>query len=271
MVTLRPFSPEAESWVYDTLEKDGIRLHFVEGYSVKDDKVTALFERRYSDVETNSLIINDVENFINKTEDDSVWAARLLLSKKLEVSLYIILQKEGFEPIKVMEVKSVMDGKIKLEERFVFDTCEDFAKWLGELKGIPVSKKFITPGRLAGLDECLRMYNVPWPGNLDGFLLNQDKNDIIAIFEFSRTIKYPIKEHDIRKYFTKDVNRWMAFNILNNQLKTEMYIILWHSDERIVKVIKVKSITKDGLKYEYDKLVKDIELTAFFVENILKP
>lgn len=132
------------------------------------------------------------------------------------------------------------------------------------MKGIQVSKRFIEGGRLSSIDECLRVYGVPWPGNLDGFLLNQQTQGVNAIFEFSRTRKFPVKTHNLNLYFSQDVNRWKPLDIMRKQLTVPLYILIWSSDESLVKIHCLRKITEKGLDFEETEILEEKQIVPWF-------
>ena len=85
-----------------------------------------------------------------------------------------------------------------------------------------------------------------------------------AIFEFSRTRKYPVKSHDINRYFSYDINRWKVLDILREQLNVSLYIVIWSSDERIVKLHKLWDVKESALDYESTELLTDKQLVPRF-------
>jgi hypothetical protein len=233
-------SPEVPNWVQRTLDGASVPFYFGEGYSVKDGLVTGLFERRISSKPIDDWKERDlIDQF--RSEMDS-WIAKATLARILKVPLYFVIYQrdvEGFLLSKITET----DGEIRLVRDRVFDTCKLLASWLSSLKGIHVSKGFVEVGRLSIIDKCLRFHGTPWPGNLDGFVLDEDGGSVSAIFEMSRTRARPVRQHDIVEYYSKDVNRWKALEIFKNQAGCSMYVILWSSDEKIVKLLKVKTLS----------------------------
>jgi len=261
---LLPDTPEVKNWVREILREGKIDLHPVEGYSVKDKGVTALFERRISTVEVEKWSEDEVSEWIETKEDKDSWLARIMLAKSLNVPLYFILWQKGREVFRNLSIALDRANQIEVADEELFKSCEDFAEWMADLKGIRVSKGFVERGRLSLIDRCLRLHGVPWPGNLDGFLLSKTKRNVKAIFEFSRTRKYPVKSHNINRYFSYDINRWKALDILRKQLGVSLYIVIWSSDERIVKLHKLREVTESALDYESTELLTDKQLMPRF-------
>jgi len=143
-------------------------------------------------------------------------------------------------------------------------SCEDLAEWVSELKGIKVSKKFYKPHRLSSIDERLRQCGVPWPGNLDGFLIDPENDEVGAIFELRRTNAYSVKNHNLNTYFSEDFHGWEALKILRNQLDVPLYILTWSSKETIVKIQELQKITDVGLEYKRTDFLEKDQFVLWF-------
>jgi hypothetical protein len=261
---LLPDTPEVKNWVRELLYEGGIHLYPVEGYSVKDEGVTALFERRISTVEVEKWSEDEVSRWLETKEDRNSWLARAVLAESLNVPLYLVLWQRRREVFRNLSFILNRANRIEVVDEELFDSCEDFARWMANLKGIPVSKGFVECGRLSLIDKCLRSHGVPWPGNLDGFVLSKTKRTVKAIFEFSRTRKYPVKSHDLNRYFSYDINRWKALDILRKQLGVSLYIVIWSSGERVVKLHKLRDVTESALDYESTELLTSKQLIPRF-------
>ena len=260
-------TPEAKSWIYDALLKAGIRLPTVEGYSVRNDRVTALFERLKSTIDVQEWSEEEIGAWLDQLQDKEDWFDRRVLASTLEVPLYLVLWKNGEEKFRILSV-TIKNKGIKVKDEKFFSSCKDLAIWMSELKGISVSKSFIESGRLSSIDDCLRSYGVPWPGNLDGFLLSSKSHNISVIFELSRTRKFPVKTHDLNRYYNADVNRWKALDILRKQLDVPLYILIWSSEENLVKIHKLQKITEKGLNYEKTELLPKEQTVPWFSQLI---
>ncbi len=266
---LEESTPEPKSWVYGCLESGGWRIHTLEGYSIDDSGTTACFERRKSDCPPLEIDEDELTDWFYKHEDLDKWQARTLLAKQLGVDLVLVIWDDSLEEINTFTVNVGADRWVQVDSLISFASCAEFADWLAELKGITVTKPFATGGRLADIDEWLREYGVPWPGNLDGFLVSR-RREVLALFEFSRTRKMPVRYHDVNKYFRKDINRWKPLDILKKELDVFLYIILWSSSEDIVKLQKLSRIT-NGLHYEWQELLNSQGLISAFNREFGNP
>ncbi len=254
---LKKSTPEIENWFVDKLKQNGIKIYSFEGYSIQNEKVTALFERRESLTHPKEIKIEDVERELRLEMEE--WRIKYKFSEILKVPFYFVIWKENIDEFLVLQI---LNENLKMKEIFLFKNCKSFSEWLSKLKGIQVKKEFVEGKRLSSIDICLRKCDVPWPGNLDGLLFN-DSEELLAVFEFSRTRKTSVEKHDIRKYFKKDYNRWAVFEILRKSLNVPAYVVLWSTDEKIIKLQKIEKIT-DTLYYENEELISEDSLVSKF-------
>lgn len=253
-------TPEVDNWVIRNLTESGIKISSLEGYSVKDGNITALFERRVSSTDVEEWSDNEIGHWL-ETKTGINWLLKVKLSSILDIPLYLAIWKNDSEKFRILKLDE-KESKINGTTVNLFENCEHFASWLAELKGITVSKGFVEHGRLALIDICLRRHGVPWPGNLDGFILNEDGSRIKSIFEFSRTRKYPVKSHDLNNFFSQDLNRWSVFNTLRKILNCSAFIVIWSSEEKIIKLQKLKDIDTNGLIIEEEVILTPDEIVT---------
>lgn len=246
-------TPERDIWVNDLLVKSKIGFYFLDGFSVKNDCVTALFVRKRSNVDIDNWNHEEILNSIQKDGESLI--AKVNLANALRVPIYLVV---WHDIVKINLFQISTQNSIAIKEIEKFHSCKEFAAWLSQFKGIEVKKPFIKGKRLSDLDICLREHKVPWAGNLDGFMMDNTKPK--AIFEYANTEVIPIEKHDLNLFMKQDFNRWKPFDILRIKLSVPFYIITWTSKKRIVKLQKVKDITKTNLSFESTEWLKEIQL-----------
>jgi len=261
-------TPEAKSWIYDVLLKGGIRLPTVEGFSVKDNKVTALFERLKSTVDIEKWSKQEVSNWLQTQDCRDDWLDRSVLASSLKVPLYLVLWQDNKDKYRILSVSIENESRTVSEDKKLLSSCKDLAEWMSILKGIQVSKRFFVPKRLSSIDECLRLYRVPWPGNLDGFLISPKTGKINVVFELRQTRVYSVKNHNLNNYFHIDFHGWEALDILRNQLNVPLYILTWSSKEILVKFHKLLKVTNEGLEYEKTEFLEKDQIVPWFSQFI---
>ena len=267
-------TPEVKNWIRDALADNNLNMYQVEGYSVNNESVTGIFERLNLVKNIKELNQSDINQIIINLiiSEKSEWLAKYQLSTELGVPLFLILWHCTDEEFMVCQILFESDEP-SCKQLNMFNSCYELAVWLGDFKGITVTKKFIEPGRLSYIDECLRKNGVPWPGNLDSFWCDNNLKQILAIFEFSRTRKTPVMAHDVNRYFRQDIYRWKPLDILRKQINVPLFLILWSTDEDIIKFQEIKDIdykTNSGLKYESTMIIERTELINFFNELLVK-
>jgi len=260
-------TPETDNWVKDFLLSKNIILTEVEGYSVKDEIVTGIFERRISSVPIDELLTFDgefIKNLLIKDDslEDIKWRNRIILANKLKVPLYVIIWYDNQDRFLIQQWNK--SGEFSLAKSYIIDSCKKISIWFSDFKGIPVTKRFVERSRLGFLDTCLRRNGVPWPGNLDGFII--ENNSIKCLFEFSRTTKNKVKDHDISKFFKQDYNRWKVLDVLKKITGAPTYIILWASyDDQIwLKKVGNFDFSNSQIVYAEQQLLNKDEIEEIF-------
>ena len=266
-MTLVKETPETRSWIYDVLLEEGILVPTVEGFSVRDNKVTALFERLKSTIDVEKWSEKEISNWLEQYErKESI--ARSILASTLQVPLYLVSWQDEKDKFRILSLTIINKAKIKSRDEKLFTSCKDFAQWLGDLKGIQVSKGFVEAGRLSSIDRCLRQNKVPWPGNLDGFLVSPKTGDVNVVFELRSTRVYSVKNHNLNNYFHEDFHGWEALDILRTQLNVPLYILTWSFKETLVKIQKLQKVTSTGLEYEWTKFLGKDHIVVWFSQFI---
>jgi len=62
----------------------------------------------------------------------------------------------------------------------------------------------------------------------------------------------------------------MALDILSNMANTTLYIVVWSSNERDVKILKVRNVRSDGLVYEDVQIWSETGLVQKFNEILTR-
>ncbi|MBS1249505.1 MAG: hypothetical protein MAG431_01085 [Chloroflexi bacterium] len=241
-------TPEPSNPVQKILWENAIQIYSLDGFSVKEDKVTGLFERRLSQVEIDKVTPALVKEHI--AQNSQAWKAKIGLADCLKIPLHLIIYEHDQDCYKMFRL--LLAGqiiKIKLMDTL---TCQGLAQYFGTLKGIKVTKGFVESDRLSNLDTCLRNYGVPWPGNLDGFFWDEKNKQCLGVIEFSRTRKNPVETHNINTYFHEDKNRWRPLLILQKNLDSELIIIIWKTKSRYIKIHRVQEMGASKLIFKED-------------------
>lgn len=169
--------------------------------------------------------------------------AKLLMAEKLNIPFYIIChsfdtnKSHKFEIIKYYRIdKGIYPNLIE-----TFDELK-FISWWKELKGTIQTKGFRNEAKErtinSYIDIVLAKYGLMWGGNVDGFMLSEDKSNIRAIIEkriCNENTK--IKDYNPAKYFynAKDPLRndyftWKPLIKLAIALKSPLYLMTFQNN-----------------------------------------
>jgi len=241
-------TPEVRNWILKDMLGAGVPLCYLEGFSVKEEKVTALFERRKSDKDPSSCSTGEVASFLTKNESEREWKSKCRLAEILGVPLYLVIWRDAEETFRICSV-SCSNSSLSVSLVTDVSNCKGLADWLAPVKGIHVSKKFEEFGRLSIIDKCLRDHGMPWPGDLDGFVMRANSPSVLI--EFARTRVKSVSQHNLNDYFPQDINRWTPLEIARKCLKVPFLIVTWRSIETKVKVqelIEFNALSSPPLK-----------------------
>lgn len=127
---------------------------------------------------------DDHETFSEPFSPDELWA-RYVLTEKLGVPLYLVYYWRKFYYILQVE----QDGEVSAKSKRISDKMseQDFANWWGKLKGMPQTKQLNNGagGRADNtvFDSALRKHGLEWGGNIDGYVLTENKKDVVCIID----------------------------------------------------------------------------------------
>lgn len=218
------------NWVKNKLLANNFKIIDFEGYTVKNNKVTGLFDRMvFSEIDFNNLSIKDIENIIRGQEPNL--SSKILFAKSLDVAYRYVFY--SYDP-EILHVYRFNDNL--LEFKISYNNFCDFINDTKRMRDLVISSQ-LQEDRMPEIDKIFRnRCQYPWMGNLDGIFLSND-NKPKALVEFQTTIKTPVKYHCNNTWFTPkngrkgDEQRWRVFNILAKQSNLPLVIIVWSPKE----------------------------------------
>ena len=250
------------NWVKDTIINSDLGLLAFEGYTVKNSKVSLLLDRGCINEEISSISEVELYNTLLKTETFEL-LAKIEFAAKLECPYVFYAYNYRSEKASLYQLKNLKATKVK-----DFVSIKEFAEWTNNYRDLVMSSPFEESG-LPEIDKSMRKIGIPWPGNLDYALLKN--GDPTGLIEFQRTTKASVRSHCNNKWFLPsgyrkgDVNRWLAIDIIRMQSNLPLFVIVWSTSEKEVKLKLVEKIiypgdseTPKGLKYK-NKEVMQIE------------
>lgn len=130
--------------------------------------------------------------------------SRVVLADKLGIPLYVVQYKSG---IFYIILTSAKDGKVNFARQKELD-AKGFAEWWASFKRTIQTKPLFNGGeRRIGetiFDYTIRSYGLEWGGNIDGFVLYENNQDIRCIID-NISVSRPNLDDDPANYFNSPV------------------------------------------------------------------
>jgi hypothetical protein len=226
------------NWVKKAILAHGLGLIAFEGYTVLNNKVSAIFDRALLQEPSNTMDSQSLFSYLNDLASFNI-KAKLEFASKLNTLYYFVTYSYSPLTISVFQISA---HEATLVQQF--NSFKHFGEWTAQFRDLIMSSDY-QESVLPQIDREMRSAGIPWPGNLDYALINN--NIAVALIEFQRTSKTSVSEHSNNKWFlpTKyrkgDVNRWLAIDIIRKQSALPLLVIVWSHKEN---VIKLKSVSK---------------------------
>lgn len=265
---------DRNNWVKNQLVNDGFQIIEFEGYTVKNNKVTGLFDRRcFENIDLDSYSEEKVFNIVKNEE--KMLNSKLLFANQLNVFYRYVFYQYTPEKVYIYRFENnILKFKTKL-----INFC-DFINYTKSIRDLKISSP-LQENNMPQIDHILRdRCKYAWMGNLDGLFLSNLNGEPKALVEFQTTIKIPVEKHCNNTWFAPmngrkgDEQRWKVFDILSKQSNLPLIILVWSPNEingnikyKIVKEIIYSDNTenkKAGLVYEekvvinYSQLIKKL-------------
>lgn len=248
----------ADNWVSTALDEVDIEFYAYEGYTIADDEVTAVFDRRrtedISDVGGDALH----EAFLDEVGNQTL-EAKLNVAARLDVPYFLALYDDSN-----VGVYEISDDSAQFKTHF--SSYKDFGEWTMQFRDRDMNKGFEHDSNLPRFDKQLREAGYPWPGNLDSVWV--EDGDVRAVIEFQTTNVTAVRKHSNNKFFSADKQRWKVIDLVAQQLDRPLVIIVWspNADDTDIRLKRVEEITYSGrgkgLTYETDQVISNAEQKA---------
>lgn len=255
------------NWVKKEIINGGFGLLSFEGYTVKSNLVSGLFDRGLFENDIHSIDPKEIYSFLANDADFNL-KGKLDFSKRLSVPYYFF----SYSYLNQYCVVFKLTETIELVAEF--NSYVDFGNWTKQFRDLVMLSQYEESG-LPQLDKILRASGIAWPGNLDYALTKSGTP--IALIEFQRTAKASVQQHCNNTWFLPtpyrkgDVNRWLAIDIIRKQSKLPLYIIVWSTQEKIIKlklldhiVYPEDSSTTKGLVYSKKEVMEIQRMIEIF-------
>lgn len=244
------------NWVKKYLVQQGFGLMSFEGYTVKNSQVSLLLDRGLFEIDCSTILAEQLTASLEHVLDLST---KMSFAKRLGCPYLFFCYSYTSQNCAIFELTE--DGFAPYQS---FESWVAFAEWTKKYRDLVMSSRFEESG-LPNIDVELRASGTPWPGNLDYLLL---KDGLRALIEFQRTTASTVAQHCNNRWFLPsfgrkgDVNRWRVIDIIRDQSKLPLVIIVWSTAESVVKLKFVEKIIypedpapQKGLVYSFKEVV----------------
>lgn len=235
---------DRNNWVKQNLLRDGLKIIEFEGYTIKNNQVTGLFDRRlFQNIDLERLSEDGIFDLVKKEEP--LLLSKIAFANKIKVYYRYVFY--SYEPEKIYVYRFENDNLVFKSKFYNFCDFIHHTKAIRDLQMLsPLQER-----NMPRIDHILRdRCSYAWMGNLDGLFLSNKDGLPKALVEFQTTIKTPVIEHCNNTWFAPrngrkgDEQRWKVFDILSKQSGLPLIIIVWSPNE-----------TEGNIKY---KVVKEI-------------
>lgn len=211
---------DVRNWVKQKLEDDGVTLIRFEGFTVKNGLVTSLLDRGMVSVAQSHEECLSAEIDALQAE----FRSKLKFADLLGIPYWYLTY--SYIP------EAAYLWRLKLGEEAIcrkkYSGFKDFGNDLKKIRELNMTKPYRESG-LPEIDIKLRQAKTPWPGNLDGVLVQQGIPR--AIIEWQTTSKISVRKHCNNRFFSADQNRWRVNQIIAQQAKLPLVIVVWSPNE----------------------------------------
>lgn len=258
---------DKNNWVKDRLCKDGCLLESFEGYTIRQNRTTALFDRRvYVDDCLEAYTHAELEALIRHEEPNL--DAKLAFARMLKVNYFYVFYRYNPERVvmyrfagdayfSISEEGFMPDAKRQLtSDKYIFSGFDIFGDQTMRVRDLKMSSKYMESADLPAFDQVLRRHGTPWMGNLDGLLLTRGTKMPAAIIEFQTTNKISVARHCNNKYFgysgdrggrnKGDEQRWKVAHKLALDAGLPLLVIVWSPKEQDIKYKVISDVVYSG-------------------------
>ena len=223
--------------------KDMVQIEF-EGFSVKDNQLTGLFDRLcITEGDLSELNEEKILKAILLTEANNEY--KKIIAEKANVDWYFVFYEYQTQSSLVYNItKNTIDGK--------YNSFLELGIWISNFSDQINLSRYEESG-LPKIDRMMRENKYPWPGNLDGLLFDKNTKEIIFVIEYQNTSKKPVSEHDNNDFMQStpyrkgDSRRWKVIKIIADTIKSKVMVIVWSHNESVVAIKNIKSFILDNL------------------------
>lgn len=194
--------------------------------------------------------------------DESDWFKKVLTANFFGSSLKLVSHVPKDEHLFRVHEIDIVNGQLVFNEVKQFQNEPAFIEWWKTLKKLSQSKGQVEARPRQGLtiiDGIIEKGGLQWGGNVDGFVLTDSNNRVVAIIELRQSRKKEVELYDPADYFlgttTKggDFKTWLPLIYLQKAYNLPLVLITVSTlDETKFGYTEVRGINKSQLFYVND-------------------
>ena len=249
------------NWVQRELKESGFGLIEFEGYTIRKGTVSALFDRASVTDADFPMSATVTEIAVRLASSVADIGARIDFARHVRVPYHFVLYRKTADGFSFITLPVVIPDAACCPELapVLHGDAKGFAEWMGGFRDLSMTKGYglhnDAAAALPDIDRFLRGINAPWPGNLDGILVNHVTGRPAAIIEFQSTNRICVRDHSNNAFFGQDRKRWQVVDIVRKLVGVPLLVLVWSASEKAVKVKIVSGIADDGIFYSFVDVV----------------
>lgn len=212
-----------------------------EGVAIKDNRVTAVFDRGCYIKE--NLFNEPIENLLNEVKIiEPLISVKERIAEIMGVKWYFVFYDYSHEQ------SIVYDFSINSEVKR-FSSFLDLGIWISQFSDTVNLSRYEENG-LPKIDTIMRKNGYSWPGNMDGLLISP--RHILCVIEYQNTSKQAVAEHDNNDWIKPtpwrkgDARRWLVIKLIADALKTKVVVIVWSYNENQIAIKPINNFILDS-------------------------
>lgn len=195
-------------------------------------------------IDANGEFSCSVECIELEKEDEKAWGAftpdewrqKVKFSRALGVPFYVFIGKLD-KSYDINQLSITKNGAMKStsfkSDLNVQQVAEQWAAWKGTRQTKALNEAAVRVNRTL-IDGILDQAGLSWGGNIDGFLLRDDK--VIALMEFRFTGRGVLETYDPQKWFFHrggDYGTWRPLMMAKDVLKVPLILLTFEKPNRV--------------------------------------
>lgn len=215
-----------------------------EGVSTRNNVITCLLDRGVTNLTIDEFLKEDALAEIKYSEKH--FDKKLRIASKIGVPWLYVIYSYIDKKCVVYDLTSSKNTVTK------YNSFNEFGEWFSQYTDATRRFSSYQESGLPQFDYELRKNGTPWPGNIDGILLDSKTEKIMCIIEYQNTSATTVRLHDNNKYIKPtayrkgDNKRWMVQERLSDALEVKVIVVVWSLQEDIIGLKLIDSFDLDN-------------------------